>query len=1688
MVLHADAHAAWLPRRLSAVVNIVAAGGGRERAGWGVALTLAGPGGMYSFGVFFEEIRGLQLEARQLAVVFRLADYPSLVVRPDPGARILADVTPAGTVPIRAGKSCLFHCPPAVPPPRTLQLLLVDLLQPLSAADESQPSPASLVGKGLLLARASIELEPCLATQWYSPAKVKMVDLAGNLIATLVGHTRLARQDTALTPHLLSVGMPAGFDERPASAARVPAPLASLAAGSSSFGHPDRQPPVMAHATALPVETGANALMVPGPPAADVTGAAVHALTALAAALPAIVAGGAAAYTQAAPAPKERESHASVCASAAMAPYATLSASLPPDPRSTSDAAVQSDVHGDVYSSVRGDMYRYAEESWRPLPSDTQLSEGAPGAKVSLRSAKGAAPLWAREPPPVVQAEAILIDGAEDQGATPPAGGYEDEYVHPRLRSVRAPPGLYFHHDPAALAAAEASEAARTAAHLTAAAVASAAGGGCCSASSVGCAHSAAAPPGAARPPPEAWGAGAAAAAAVQVAAAAVEAAAVSAVADADAVRRRWRLDPATAAARIAATLPQSEVSGARTPAWCEPSGGILSGLGGAGGAGGSGAQGSVLQGLVSDLEYVQSPQYAMEMVRASLLRKGGAQQHAPPVGRAGAAAEGDAPYTAGGGGGAAASSRTADAVELLSATVPPGVGPGDYIRLVTPAGRTVEVPVPPHAATGDMFHFVAEAEAGAPPPGGGEYDASSATARRFATAGEAAASAARQLLASVRRSVGGSTFGDTATGWTEPASRSSVRDSRPLWGVGPGGRSRPRPVGRASRAAEPMLSDASLLGLWGGPAAPDAGATRYAHPARPVGGCTFAAGGIGGFGSTVESAARRSHVLAGGAACVHQDSVANASQLARGPSADACIASIEAERRSLLEEMRHVRASLRVPGLSDRTAMARPASPGSRYATGCAVTSPVTQRSGRSPASARGTAAGASSSAATLPSSQLWPAERASERRLVAILQASFQKLDPTGRGCVPIGRLIRALEAAGATDAASTPDARAWSTRLRSLCLRLEARLHAAASAPGGDDMEFLIFWEDALALAAGQKAASEAGGASGLTARSAEGGALTRAADAAQAAADDAGYTPPTAISQAAARFVAANALQMPERGARIECTGGGLPASLMAAAAAEHAAAATGARVSRAMRQSGAGDATASGGCWRAGDTTHLVVPLETDSGPGGVAIPAEMVVPGNIRALSRTQYLPQGVPRLLPTVVGTTDAAGRRPPHSGEALTDVSTAPQAAAPAMTSCAPSGPSSRAHVLKPADEIGRPGVDVVGVPHAIESSTTAPPDTSPLPETAIQGGSARVDGGELARTSVEAVQAGPDVAQAAQMVAPDAEALVATPGAGAGALRTRALDAAAETAGASVATPGSTLPKPRQISVPSVSAEASPTIRSQPATSGTTAADLHAVVAAPCAAARTVAASAAVERVRPVSWAAPSATLSLLSDLGSPILELSRSQSLLDSGYLSHSLLDSGCLGHGGDSGSLTPYSLSESGDSQPGEGHRRASSPTPGALDSRWIAGGACSGDAPSASCARTPASSSAREAPATKASTAMAPTASATQKAVAHATLSPSREAVENASTLAVPRSTSLVTAVKATTPGFNAATLLPATSITARPAAAIAARVTAVAAAGGAAVGVVKVAATKPMVATATAVRIVKKEDRNDPS
>lgn len=1468
---------------------------------------------------------------------------------------------------------------------------------------------------------------------------------------------------------------------------------------------------------------GVAATSVSRAPAGDIQGAAVRALTALAAALPAIASGGIARKDDAHVHNSAAVGLLSQDVSKAESPGTESTAALPAELR---NVAVQSDVHGDVYSSVRGEMYRYADNSWRRLPTDAQIAEGAPGAKASLRIDAGA--LQARLAPQAPKADAILIDGDDTDGTN--KSPIADEFIHPRLQSVRSPPGLFFHNDPEMLAAADASAAARTAAHLTAAAVASAAGQYVTAPCADGTRHPSAISK-AVAPPPEAWGA-AAAAAAVHVAAAAVDAAAVNAVSDAEMVRRRWRLDPAAAAARIAATLSNAEASGEPGEPTPTPlhgrTGGVLrsiaSGLDGVGDGFPSrgGLPTPVLQGLVSDLEYVQSPEYAMEMVRASLLRKSGAGQnpaHPPLCGRvrgptAASATCGN--WTSGAQDPHGSRKQpSADTMELLGATVPPGVGPGDCVRVVTPAGRSVEVPVPPGVCPGDVFHFVAQGETGSEPPGNGQYDTSSTTARRFATAGAAAAAAAQEYLSNARDSIRrDAIFGATATGWTQRGERDSLRSSRPVWGVGPGGRSRPRAPGRSARGVS-MLSSTSLLGLWGGPAKADAVAHRYQPKADRANGrtsCTRATND--GLGEHGDDTVRRSRVLVGGAATMHEESVGFGKDVERGPNVEACMASIEAERKSLLTEMRRVRDSLRAPRSLCESSGACMQS-GSTF-NNAANQQPSQQRAhyGNSPAPAQRKLATPSRPASSLPSSHVWPAQRASERRFLALLQSCFQKLDPMGRGCVPLARLIRLLEGAGAQDAASTSDARAWSSKIRSLCLKLEARLHAARAQGESRDMEFLIFWEDTLALAAPDDLPSEQG-----LARLDDGQAAGRAGEMNLPSS----YEPPSTISEATARFVAANAPHMPQRGARLECTGAGPPSSLISAAAAERVAAATGLRVLDTARTAQHEVPSTHGH-----GIPHMVVPLEADAGPSGVAIPTGVTIPGNILALDRAQHTPQGVPKVIPAVASTQEP--HEPPQRGAERDRVGTTSNcgqtillsADAAPSSACAPSvhasDPNSRTSRWRTGEHAGDDAASQAKS-EAVGRVASFDPSTRDPRARATQG---REDDGPANATTTHFTTAS----------APPPSGLAAVRGTGMDTLdgaTAQAISAAIDEASSCAlsshtvrsTTPSQHLPKSAPTQDSAAAASSIP-ISDQPAlledgsaevaesgsrelAPGSTEAPLG--LALPSHPPRTALSNRGVERSTPapasspfgISVAAFAATTAevgnappstapapaaacVVARVTAPVAAIGTefSSTPIEPPALeprrSRSLLDTGCLGQAiGVSGSVTPYGGSEWEDSPHGGRGSRAASPAPGAGSSCSIAdpdGGTSS----SATRTSTLSNSALRQTKVDITSSSATPLAMA--PAVRAVMLKP---VVTLSSTSVACKSTKAIVQAQASAtvacPTPVSASPIPVRSAAVAKATAVVAKPVTVTTAG-----VVRAVASRPAAAAATAVRVVKKD------
>ena len=128
---------------------------------------------LLSLSVFCDEICELHRPAARPAIVFRLHDYPSVVVQPaDSGARG-AD----GLLLFQRGKSCLLAWPgKEVPTSLQLVLLLIDLVDPPSASEPTlsgptaRPDATSLGGKGILVGRAVQQLELSAVTSSFVTA------------------------------------------------------------------------------------------------------------------------------------------------------------------------------------------------------------------------------------------------------------------------------------------------------------------------------------------------------------------------------------------------------------------------------------------------------------------------------------------------------------------------------------------------------------------------------------------------------------------------------------------------------------------------------------------------------------------------------------------------------------------------------------------------------------------------------------------------------------------------------------------------------------------------------------------------------------------------------------------------------------------------------------------------------------------------------------------------------------------------------------------------------------------------------------------------------------------------------------------------------------------------------------------------------------------------------------------------------------------------------------------------------------------------------------------------------------------------------------------------------------------------------------------------------------------------------
>lgn len=147
-----------------------------------------------SLSIFCDEVSDLQVDAVRPALLFRLHDFPTVLLRPAEQH----SVTSGQSLAFARGKSCLLEWPSGGQPAGAvkLQLLLVDLLEPPGA-------PASVAGKGVLLGRAVCEVALSGVASPFTAATLKMRDLAGNEVAVVRTRHRLAALGASLIPHLV---------------------------------------------------------------------------------------------------------------------------------------------------------------------------------------------------------------------------------------------------------------------------------------------------------------------------------------------------------------------------------------------------------------------------------------------------------------------------------------------------------------------------------------------------------------------------------------------------------------------------------------------------------------------------------------------------------------------------------------------------------------------------------------------------------------------------------------------------------------------------------------------------------------------------------------------------------------------------------------------------------------------------------------------------------------------------------------------------------------------------------------------------------------------------------------------------------------------------------------------------------------------------------------------------------------------------------------------------------------------------------------------------------------------------------------------------------------------------------------------------------------------------------------------
>ena len=149
-----------------------------------------------SLSIFCDDISNLQVDAARPALLFRLHDFPTVLLRPAEQC----PVTSGQSLVFARGKSCLLEWPSGNKTAGTikLQLLLVDLLEPPGSRSGSVAA-----GKGVLLGRAVCEVSFSGVASPFTADTLTMRDLAGNKVAVVRTRHRLAALGAALIPHLV---------------------------------------------------------------------------------------------------------------------------------------------------------------------------------------------------------------------------------------------------------------------------------------------------------------------------------------------------------------------------------------------------------------------------------------------------------------------------------------------------------------------------------------------------------------------------------------------------------------------------------------------------------------------------------------------------------------------------------------------------------------------------------------------------------------------------------------------------------------------------------------------------------------------------------------------------------------------------------------------------------------------------------------------------------------------------------------------------------------------------------------------------------------------------------------------------------------------------------------------------------------------------------------------------------------------------------------------------------------------------------------------------------------------------------------------------------------------------------------------------------------------------------------------